>query len=60
MCLPHVPQVSLEMQVHLYTMVLQFPPCLLILNQKELEDECLIWEVSIAQGLMKCFVENSP
>ena len=43
-------------QFHLYTMILQFPPYLLI--QKQLE-EYIIWAVSTAQGLVKCFLENS-
>ena len=54
---PHF-QVS-PVQFHLYTMILQFPPCLLILNQKELKED-LIWAMLIAQGLVKCFLENSP
>ena len=41
---PHVPQVS-PVQLHLYTMILQFPPCLLTLSQKELEQD-LIWAMS--------------
>ena len=44
------------MQVHLYTMILQLPPCLL--NQKQLEED-LIRAVSIAQGWIKCILENS-
>ena len=44
------------MQFHLYTMILQFPPCLLI--QKQLGED-LIWVVVTAQGQMKCFLENS-
>ena len=54
--IPHVPQVS-PVQFHLYTMILQFPPCLLILNQKELEED-LIWAMLIAQGLVICFCER--
>ena len=38
------------------TMILQFPPCLLILIQKELEED-LIWAVSTALGLVKHFLE---
>ena len=48
-------QVS-PVQFHLYTMILQFSPCLL--NQKELTVD-LIWAVLTAQGLVKCFLENS-
>ena len=55
---PHFPQVSPVVQFHLYTMILQFPPCLLILIQKELKED-LIWAMLIAQGLVKCFLENS-
>ena len=51
----HLSQVS-PVQFHLYTMILQFPPCLL--NQKQLEED-LIWAVSTAQGLVKRFLENS-
>ena len=51
----HLSQVS-PVQFHLYTMILQFPPCLL--NQKQLEED-LIWAVSTAQGLVKHFLENS-
>ena len=49
-------QVS-PMQFHLYTMILQFPPCLLK-NQKQLRED-LIWAVVTAQGQMKSFLENS-
>ena len=52
----HLSQVS-TMQVHLYTMILQFPPCLLK-NQKQLGED-LIWAVVAAQSQMKCFLENS-
>ena len=51
----HLSQVS-PMQVHLYTMILQFHPCLL--NQKQLGED-LIWAVVTAQGQMRCFLENS-
>ena len=51
----HLSRVS-PVQFHLYTMILHFPPCLL--NQKQLEED-LIWAVSTAQGLVKCFLENS-
>ena len=57
-CFPHFPQVSPVVQFHLYTMILQFPPCLLILNRKKFEED-LIWAMSIAQGLVKHFLENS-
>ena len=40
MYFPHVSQVS-PVQFHLYIMVLQFPPCLLILNQKELKEDLM-------------------
>ena len=52
----HLSQVS-PMQVHLYTVILQFPPCL-VKNQKQLRED-LIWAVATAQGQMKCFLENS-
>ena len=55
---PHFPQASPVVQFHLYTMILQFPHCLLILNQKELKED-LIWAMSIAQGLVKYFLDNS-
>ena len=45
------------MQVHLYIIILQFPPCLLK-NQKQLGEDP-IWAVVAAQGWMKCFLENS-
>ena len=51
---PHFPQVYPVLWFHLYTMILQFPPCLLILNQKELEED-LIWAMLIAQGLVNVF-----
>ena len=51
----HLSQVS-PVHFHLYTMILQFPPCLL--NQKQLKED-LIWTLLTAQGLMKCFLENS-
>ena len=51
----HLYQVS-PVQVHLYTMILQFPPCLL--NQKQFEED-LIWAVVTAQGQIKYFLENS-
>ena len=51
----HLFQVS-PVQFHLYTMVLQFPPCLP--NQKQLKED-LIWAVLTAQGLVKHFLENS-
>ena len=57
-CKVYFPRVSPVVQFHLYTMILQFPPCLLILNQKELEED-LITAMSIAQGLVKHFLENS-
>ena len=46
-------QVS-PMQFHLYTMILQFPPFLLI--QKQLGED-LIW--ATAKGQMEHFLENS-
>ena len=51
----HLPQVS-PVQFHLYTMILQFLPCLL--NQKQLKED-LIWAVLTAQGLVKHFLEYS-
>ena len=51
----HLSQVS-PVHLHLYTMILQLPPCLL--NQKQLKED-LIWAESTAQGLVKCFLENS-
>ena len=51
----HFPQVS-PVQFLLYTVILQFPPCLLI--KKQLKED-LIWAVSTAQGLVKHFLENS-
>ena len=50
----HLSQVS-PVQFHLYTMILQFPPCLL--NQKQLKED-LIWAVLTAQDLVKRFLEN--
>ena len=47
----HLSQVS-PMQFHLYTMILQFPPC--PLNQKQLEED-LIWAVLTALGLVNIF-----
>ena len=47
-------------QVQMY---LWFSPFLLILNQKKqqkLEDKCLVWALSVEQGLVKRFLENSP
>ena len=58
MYFPHFLQASPVLQFHLYTMILQFPPCLLILNQKEHEED-LIWAVLTTQGLVKRFLENS-
>ena len=55
-CFVHFFQVSPVLQFHLYTMILQFPPCLLI--QKQLKED-LIWAVLTAQGLVKHFPENS-
>ena len=43
-------------QFHLYTMILQFLPCLL--NQKQLKED-LMWAVSTAQGWMEHFLKNS-
>ena len=51
----HLFQVS-PVQFHLYTMILQFPPC--PLDQKQLKED-LIWAVLTAQGLVKHFLENS-
>ena len=51
----HLSQAS-PVQFHLYTMILQFPPCLL--NQKQLKED-LIWAVTTAQDLVKRFLENS-
>ena len=53
-CFVHLYQVS-PMQAHLYTMILQFPPCCL---KNELWED-LIWAVVAAQSRMKCFLENS-
>ena len=52
---PRSSPVQVQVWIHL-----QFPPFLLILNQKKQKLECPMWALSVEQGLVKHFLENSP